>query len=695
MSHLAYVYIASCLQLQEHVSFGLESALTVTMMHFTALYLILVLVLPIHTVPVTQSTTASAHTDTVVYDAVVLGTNNIVELMPEPTGTGTSLPIPVSTLTNVDILPCIAGEICIGTVFTDSAGKVETSVVAEYAALPASISAAIEGIIGAIDAGIGEGRTASTATATQSSVTTMPASISAAIEGIIGDIGAGVSARSTFTDSSHTGPFSSASKGQGTKSGTASLTHTGTSSSASKGQGTKSGTSSLSFASSMSAPLPTGPVTYAVQVTNSQGSVTDEVIEVQYQSGIPRTSILFAYADSVTTTETTLPTGVSIQTITISTCTTAGAIITTTSSGSTVATEVPELCTHGLAFLIFGLPGFHTSLDLPSLCHKSFTFPLGILWSVLCPSGELPTISIISVDPTKLPPGGGENPNDGNPKDRSPDDETPTDNPTQTDKASQTSQTESSTRSTITSSAVSLASQQIVLLNTDANSATASQVNQFLSSMIGGTNLTPFISENFPSDSLWVISGVDNVKLSSIQEQSGVSTVLPNVAIPQTAEDTMSGPTITIADDGAATSDPVFTASAGSGDLLRRHRMEDAEAPIITNVPGHNHTELSRQYLQKRDGVITRQKRPSATQLQVLSEPSDIADYRMLGDGNGPGYYDYVYVSNHRPHCETLSPFESVLAYFLPRMRMPAMEHWSMKLTEVWTPVIQNFGELK
>ena len=75
----------------------------------------LALALRIHAVPVTQTSLS----DPIVYDAVLLGTNNIIELMPATTG----LPIPVSTLL-----------------------------------LPASIITAIENIVDAIEAGDDAGR---------------------------------------------------------------------------------------------------------------------------------------------------------------------------------------------------------------------------------------------------------------------------------------------------------------------------------------------------------------------------------------------------------------------------------------------------------------------------------------------------------------------------------------------------------
>ena len=218
-------------------------------------------------------------------------------------------------------------------------------------------------------------------------------------------------------------------------------------------------------------PSPTRAVTLALEVTNSQGSVTDEIVEVGYYSGVASTNVLFAYADSITVTETSLPTGVSIETVTTSTCTFAGAIVTTTSSGSTVATEVPELCTHGFAFLIFGLPGFHSSSDLSSLCHRLFAFPLGIIWRVFCPGGAPPIISIISVDPEELP--SGDQPPDENPDSDTPDDK----NPTQTQRASsatpsqmtqsQTMQSQS-TQSTASSSAAATPTRYVImpLMNT-------------------------------------------------------------------------------------------------------------------------------------------------------------------------------------------------------------------------------------
>ena len=121
-------------------------------------------------------------------------------------------------------------------------------------------------------------------------------------------------------------------------------------------------------------------------------------------SGQAYTSVLSGYPDSITTTVQVLPSGATIQTVTTSTCATAGALVTTTTSGSTVSAVIPEFCTSGFAFLIFGLPGLSPGSPSTSLCHRAFSFPAGILWRLLCPPIGPPHISIISVDPSELPP---------------------------------------------------------------------------------------------------------------------------------------------------------------------------------------------------------------------------------------------------------------------------------------------------
>lgn len=123
------------------------------MTSFIVVFFAFALVLPLYAVPVTRTSS----TDTLIYDAVVVGTDEVVELMPALTG----LPSPIFILTNVDIGTCASGEICVAEAFTDSASHVASSVVAEFRVLPASIVTALEDIVEAIDAGIEVDRFAS------------------------------------------------------------------------------------------------------------------------------------------------------------------------------------------------------------------------------------------------------------------------------------------------------------------------------------------------------------------------------------------------------------------------------------------------------------------------------------------------------------------------------------------------------
>ena len=306
------------------------------------------------------------------YDAVVVGTKGVIELMPEPT----SAPIPVTVLTNADVESCGSQEVCVVTRISDNAGHVTTSVLQYFNAAPSSIQAAVSGIVGAIEQGISEGAAGQTATSTTTALG--PSSLYAAIALIVSDIEGIV----PITDA-------------GTKGTTTSAGSTAT---------PRLSPSSISQTTAAGRITNAAVLTYATQLTNSQGSTTDEVIAVGSQSGQAYASVLSEYPDSITTTVQALPSGATIQTITTSTCTTAGALVTTTTSGSTVSTVVPKLCAGGFAFLIFGLPDISPGSPLTSLCHRSFLFPAGILWRLLCPPIGPPQISIINVDPSKLPP---------------------------------------------------------------------------------------------------------------------------------------------------------------------------------------------------------------------------------------------------------------------------------------------------
>lgn len=91
------------------------------------------------------------------YDAVVVGTSKVVEMMPEYTG----LPSPFSILTNIDIDTCASRGLCIEEASTDSAAHVASSVITEFRLMPASIVTALENIVEDIEAGVEIGRTVS------------------------------------------------------------------------------------------------------------------------------------------------------------------------------------------------------------------------------------------------------------------------------------------------------------------------------------------------------------------------------------------------------------------------------------------------------------------------------------------------------------------------------------------------------
>lgn len=96
--------------------------------------------------PLTQSATSF----TGPYDAVAVGTNDVIELMPEPTGA----PIPVTVLTDADVESRGSQEVCVETRISDNAGHVTTSVLQYFNAAPSSVQAAVSGIVGAIEQGI-------------------------------------------------------------------------------------------------------------------------------------------------------------------------------------------------------------------------------------------------------------------------------------------------------------------------------------------------------------------------------------------------------------------------------------------------------------------------------------------------------------------------------------------------------------
>ena len=149
--------------------------------------------------------------------------------------------------------------------------------------------------------------------------------------------------------------------------------------------------------------------TAGIITTNSLGSTVNEIALFMVVSGSTITKPISTVQDDVTEIVRTPPAGVSIQTVTKTTCLKAGEIVKTKSAENTVTTEVPKLCIGGFALLFFGLKP-ETS------CRKVFMFPLNFVWKLLCPGGtNLPDWSgILPVLIDGTPPEGDPNHDDPN-----------------------------------------------------------------------------------------------------------------------------------------------------------------------------------------------------------------------------------------------------------------------------------------
>lgn len=143
-----------------------------------------------------------------------------------------------------------------------------------------------------------------------------------------------------------------------------------------------------------------------------------------------------ALAQGQSSTITTIPPGMSIQTITTKTCSTAGAMVTTTAAGGTVTQVVPEVCDNGLAFLFFGWA------NIPQLCDARLGL-FGFLLQFICDTKiRLPYGFDLISSPSTNPNTPGTSPPDApnnspsNPQDE---DETPTTLPRASETSSRTS----------------------------------------------------------------------------------------------------------------------------------------------------------------------------------------------------------------------------------------------------------------
>ena len=138
----------------------------------------------------------------------------------------------------------------------------------------------------------------------------------------------------------------------------------------------------------------------------SSDDVGGLLLAVQSDSAI--LSGLTALLGEQLATLTTVPSGISIQTVTSTTCSTAFAMATTTAAGDTVTQVVPKLCNNGIAFFLFGWT------KLPGLCTKRLRL-FGFLLQLICDrwTGIPVGVDIISYPP----PSGSSDDTPSSPKD--------------------------------------------------------------------------------------------------------------------------------------------------------------------------------------------------------------------------------------------------------------------------------------
>ena len=215
---------------------------------------------------------------------------------------------------------------------------------------------------------------------------------------------------------------------------------------------TPKGTRTIARKSGMSlegqAPLSTSSITGSNTTNNTAGGGLYPIAKLDAPLAESLTGALLGQQVA---TITTIPPGMSVETITTKTkCSHAFAMVTTTKSGSTVTTVVPKLCHDDAAFLLLAGP------TISLLCTKVLSF-LGFLLRWLC---DPKTGALIAVDditpPDPNPPSGGgstggstQDPND----DPDSEDEKPTNSRDSSDRASSTNfPSMSRSSSTMTSS---------------------------------------------------------------------------------------------------------------------------------------------------------------------------------------------------------------------------------------------------
>ena len=122
--------------------------------------------------------------------------------------------------------------------------------------------------------------------------------------------------------------------------------------------------------------LSASSATRSIPTASSTGIVGGEVLGFA-GSDSAVTAALGAQLSEQLPTITTVPPGMTVETVKSTTCTTAGAMVTTMAAGSTTTEEVPRLCANGFALFLFGAP------KIPQLCKSILKF-LGFLVRFLC-----------------------------------------------------------------------------------------------------------------------------------------------------------------------------------------------------------------------------------------------------------------------------------------------------------------------
>lgn len=190
-------------------------------------------------------------------------------------------------------------------------------------------------------------------------------------------------------------------------------------------------------------------------------------------------------------TITTIPPGMSVRTVTSTTCSTAFAMATTTASGSTVTQVVPELCYNGAAFFLFGWT------KIPQLCSERLGL-FGFFLQFICdPRTHFPSgVDIISNPPSDSPEDSTGDPEDDPEGDPEDDPQHEDDKPSNTRDSSDSASSTSSPQSVVSSqnSASLSSSTRVISFTSSPHSMASSQNNTSLASSTRALSATTMAS---------------------------------------------------------------------------------------------------------------------------------------------------------------------------------------------------------